>query len=62
MNIAALKEVIKDLPDHMEVLIGDSDADFDLKPATQIQVTNVLWSEDGNKTEPYSEEDCLIVK
>lgn len=62
MNIAALKEVIKDLPDGMEILVGDYDGDFDLKPASQIQVTNVLWSEDGTKTDPFSEEDCLIIK
>lgn len=62
MNVSALKEVIKDLPDGMEILVGDYDGDFDLKPASQIQVTNVLWSEDGTKTEPFSEEDCLIIK
>ena len=64
MNIASLKEVIKGLPDEMEVLIEDYDfdGDFVVKPASQIKVTNVLWSEDGTKTEPFSEEDCLIIK
>lgn len=64
MNIAVLKEVIKDLPDGMEILVGerDFDDDFNVKPATQIQVTNVLWSEDGTKKEPFCEEDCLIIK
>lgn len=62
MNIATLKEVIKKLPNNMEILVGDYDGDFDLKPASQIQVTNVLWSESGEKEEPFTEEDCLIIK
>ncbi|CAM1341766.1 hypothetical protein [Tenacibaculum aestuarii] len=62
MNIATLKEIIKDLPDNMEVLVSDADTDFTVQPATLAQVTNVVWSEDGTRSEPFSEEDCLIIK
>lgn len=62
MNIATLKEIIKDLPDTMEVLVSDADADFTVQPATLAQVTNVVWSEDGTKSEPFAEEDCLIIQ
>lgn len=62
MNIETLKEIIKDLPDTMEVLVADTDADFSFQPATLAKVTKVVWSEDGTKSEPFAEEDCLIIQ
>lgn len=61
MNIASLKEVIKDLPDSMEVVVSDVSGEFNYIPASEIKVKKLLWSEDGKKEEPYAETKCLII-
>ena len=45
MNVAELKEIIKDLPDHMDVFVGERQADF------AYGLVNTAWVKEINMSE-----------
>ncbi len=60
MTVKELKNKLETYPEHMEVLIEDTDGEFQFKPLEEMEVKNVKFSE-GHEGEPFAFEDCLVL-
>lgn len=60
MEVKKLKAILKDLPDHMEVVMKVETDTFDISTIESAKVKNVRFSEEGG-TGPVAYEDCLVL-
>lgn len=57
MTIKKLKEIIKDLPDNLEVFIKKENDDFDYALVEEVEIRNVKFSDD----ELIAYENVLVI-
>lgn len=63
MLVKGLKEILKDLPDDMELIIHLPEEDFKNVPIEKAEVKKVRFCEDPDdmEKEPYCDQECLIL-
>ena len=63
MTVSQLQEKLNQYPPNMEVFMETFDENFDYEPIDELEIKKITFSEENRvKSEPWAEEECLVLK